>query len=520
MVSVAQGQVSLSGQVKDSRTTLPISGANVQIAGLRLTGTTDTAGRFALTGTSGIHASRNLMSLSPDGSARNLEYRHAANGPVSIRILDLAGAQHATVFSGILPRGTWRVRLPALTPGLYVCAIEAAGSRESIRFFASANGQHDQSGETGMLPQTERSSGVFPAGLSKLSAEVQVVDTLFVTQSGYRKASLPLTSFQQSGLNILLEKDSADLGTEDATLVPDPSWTCFMPAGIPPPALGEATFTLTFQIGAVRNVGRTKYGQRRQYDISGGTIAGDRINGTALSGGLDYELTLSNGSTEVEQIIILRANSIPILMRNAGVAPVGEKNARVVLDFEAPNSSAYAWLNTGKFAATSRVDTAAKTIRMDVYDISKVSATTKRIQIQDPSDSPHQTWECFQMTGNQGTTVLTANVTLGASISIGASKRGNRNIIPITGGTTSGRVVGKVLSGGADFQLTGLDARYTLAPNDGEYIIIRNCGSNGLIPVFEARTDGPYAFLNENKYLSSPPGVGSGGVTITFYEKR
>jgi hypothetical protein len=42
---------------------------------------------------------------------------------------------------------------------------------------------------------------------------------------------------------------------------------------------------------------------------------------------------------------------------------------------------------------------------------------------------------------------------------------------------------------------------------------------NGLIPVFEARADGPYGFLNQNKYLSSTPSGGSGGVSFTIYEK-
>jgi hypothetical protein len=81
--------------------------------------------------------------------------------------------------------------------------------------------------------------------------------------------------------------------------------------------------------------------------------------------------------------------------------------------------------------------------------------------------------------------------------------------------------VGKILNGGADYQLTGLDARYTLAPNDGEFIVVRNCGpSNALVPVFEARAAGKYAFLNQVKYLSSAPGGAGGGVSITFYQKQ
>jgi hypothetical protein len=48
--------------------------------------------------------------------------------------------------------------------------------------------------------------------------------------------------------------------------------------------------------------------------------------------------------------------------------------------------------------------------------------------------------------------VITEMVTLAPSQSVGATKRGNRNIIPITGGEISGRITGKVLFGGADYQ--------------------------------------------------------------------
>ncbi|HEU5075309.1 MAG TPA: DUF3237 family protein [Polyangiaceae bacterium] len=94
-----------------------------------------------------------------------------------------------------------------------------------------------------------------------------------------------------------------------------------------------------------------------------------------------------------------------------------------------------------------------------------------------------------------------------------------------TGGTVIGRVTGSVVNAGADYQIVSggatLDARYVLASNDGEFVIVRNCGPGGaLVPLFETRAAGPYAFLNENTYLSSDPGVGYGGVSITFYELR
>ncbi|MEO7127603.1 MAG: DUF3237 domain-containing protein [Rhodoferax sp.] len=67
----------------------------------------------------------------------------------------------------------------------------------------------------------------------------------------------------------------------------------------------------------------------------------------------------------------------------------------------------------------------------------------------------------------------------------GLNSRGRRRIIPITGGVLSGpRLHGRVLPGGADFQLvvsgttTDLDARYMLVldgPQDaGEHIFVQN----------------------------------------------
>jgi hypothetical protein len=123
----------------------------------------------------------------------------------------------------------------------------------------------------------------------------------------------------------------------------------------------------------------------------------------------------------------------------------------------------------------------------------------------------------------QGEILITENVTLGASQRVGASKRGTRNIIPITGGTVSGRFSGKVLMGGADYQIltppATIDAHYLWQTDDDEIIIVRNGGTFGaLVPTFETRVDGPYAYLNTGSYVSSNPGVGQGGVALSFYE--
>ncbi|WP_437896876.1 DUF3237 domain-containing protein [Sorangium sp. So ce124] len=321
-------------------------------------------------------------------------------------------------------------------------------------------------------------------------------------------------------------------GSEEATIVPDPSWTCGMPNGIPLPTRGELVLRATLQLGATHDVGTTQFGHRRLLDVKGGTLTGDKAQATFLTGGMDLELTLSNGSVELEEINILKASDgTPILMRTCGVAAAGDDVVRIVPDFEVATSSSLAWLNTGKFAGTRVVDAAAGTIQLDIYDISKVDAGEPKIQLKDPAGVPNQSWECSTATGAKGSSVFTESVSLGASVSVGASKRGTRNIIPITGGTVTGGMLlsglsGSVLPGGADYQLIGsttvLDARYALSSKDGEVIVVRNCGPFGaLVPVFETRADGPYAILNTKQYVSSDPGgAAGGGVSLTFYERK
>lgn len=309
-----------------------------------------------------------------------------------------------------------------------------------------------------------------------------------------------------------------------STIVPDASWTCGKAEGIVDPTRGELVFQSSLTVGTVRDMGTTQYGKRRATDFTGGTITGDKLNASFLTGGLDYELTLSDGSIELEQVAMLRASDGALIyMRSCGVAAPGETVVRVVPSFEAANSSSVAWLNTGDFVATRTLDAAGKKIEFAVYDVSKVTGDAPKLTLKNPTDAPNQPWECAKPSGSRGAEVFSENVTLGSSQSVGASKNGTRNVIPITGGTVTGKLTGTVVSAGADYQLAGgsttLDARYLLASNDGEFVIVRNCGPFGaLIPQFEATASGKYAFLNSGKYISSDPGSGQGGVKITFYE--
>jgi len=321
---------------------------------------------------------------------------------------------------------------------------------------------------------------------------------------------------------------TAGATSTDVTIVPDPSWACGMAGGIPEPTRGTLVFRATLRLGDTQNVGTTQYGQRRVLDVKGGTLTGDRVTGTFLTGGFDFELTLSNGIIEVEEINMLKASDGTIIyLRTCGVAPAGASEVRMVPDFEVDNSKSLAWLNTGKFVGTRVLSAAASTIEFDVYDVSSVTVGEPKVQISKPAGVPNQPWDCSTVTGTKGASVFTENVTLGSTLSVGTSDNGTRNVIPITGGTTSGKLAGKIVSGGGDYQLTPaggstrLDAKYVLAPNDGEFVVVRNCGPMGaLVPQFETRADGPYAFLNANTFVSSDPGSGSGGVSITFYERK
>jgi hypothetical protein len=310
------------------------------------------------------------------------------------------------------------------------------------------------------------------------------------------------------------------------TLIPHASWDCYLPEGIPNPEDGTLIFELRMPLDRAAEIGPTPFGERSVAVGLEGTVDGPKLAGAVMEGALDFELTLSNGTIEVEQILVLRAtDGSYIYVRNAGTGP-DAGDVRIVMDFEAPNDSDHAWLNSGTYVARRELNTSARTMGLRVYDVSDVPASTANaIEIAKPPDAPAQPWDYRRKSAaeQQGELLIRENVTLAPSQSVGASKRGNRNIIPITGGELTGRLEGKVLMGGADYQnLTPpatIDARYLWQADDGEIIIVRNGGAFGsLVPTFEARVSGPYAYLNDGLYLSSNPGVGQGGVALTFYE--
>ena len=136
--------------------------------------------------------------------------------------------------------------------------------------------------------------------------------------------------------------------------------------------------------------------------------------------------------------------------------------------------------------------------------------------------------------------VFEETVKLGDVSAIGATARGERIIIPITGGTFEGPDIrGEVLPGGWDWQLrradgcTDVEADYFLQTDDGVVINVINkgviCpGEGGAMlpvrthPVFEAPL-GKYQWLGQAAFVGTlelaPPEAGP-AVRIRFYRVR
>jgi len=325
---------------------------------------------------------------------------------------------------------------------------------------------------------------------------------------------------------------SAQTKPGERILIPAAAWDCGLPSGIPKPENGTLVLEAEVKLDAIYDVGQTPFGKRQATVTQTGTIIGPKIKADVLPGGLDYQLTLANGVVEVEQILVLRtsANS-HLIMRNAGTGP-DAGDLRVVFDFEASATGEFAWLNTGKYVGRRTIDAATKTLRFSIHDVSAVAVPAEPasfVRIVKPAGVPPQPWDYRHADAaeRKGDTIITEIVTLGRGPQVRGGKRGNRNVIPITGGTLTGQITGRILFGGADYQTLGnggppIDARYLWQTTEGDVIIVRNTTNPGigLVPTFETRVDGKFAWLNSGKYLSSNPGMGAGGLSISMFKSR
>jgi len=134
--------------------------------------------------------------------------------------------------------------------------------------------------------------------------------------------------------------------------------------------------------------------------------------------------------------------------------------------------------------------------------------------------------------------VMELKVTCDAAFSCGQTSRGERVVIPITGGTFEGpKLKGTILNGGADYQYVDhknarneIEAIYCIRTDDGVNIHIRNAGlivtskdEKGnpsfyfrTSPKFDAPNDSKYAFLNNAIYVCTV-GFGQGYISLLVW---
>jgi hypothetical protein len=130
---------------------------------------------------------------------------------------------------------------------------------------------------------------------------------------------------------------------------------------------------------------------------------------------------------------------------------------------------------------------------------------------------------------------FSAHVLLEPTSEIGRTPYGIRRRIPIIGGIFEGpRIRGKILPGGADWQLqraddyTLIEADYMIQADDGAQIHVRNRGLTNTrvkgaktrylrtVPEFEAPV-GPHEWLNQSIFVGSLQGIKDGPPSVMVH---
>jgi hypothetical protein len=107
-------------------------------------------------------------------------------------------------------------------------------------------------------------------------------------------------------------------------------------------------------------LGDTAMGHRQYIPITGGTIAGPRLNGRVIPGGWDYQLRFEGGCGTLSADYFLQADDgtiIHILNESfsCGLGGAGGQRSFFRPRFEAPEGP-HDWLTRGTFVATLELD--------------------------------------------------------------------------------------------------------------------------------------------------------------------
>lgn len=138
-----------------------------------------------------------------------------------------------------------------------------------------------------------------------------------------------------------------------------------VPLGTPPPAEAmprpEFVFEERVTLAPATVLGDTDLGHRQYIPITGGTIAGPKLQGEVIPGGWDFQLAYPGGCGTLSADYFLRAKDgtvIHILNQafNCGMAGPGGERSWFRPTFEAPKGSAFEWLTRGTFVASLELE--------------------------------------------------------------------------------------------------------------------------------------------------------------------
>lgn len=129
--------------------------------------------------------------------------------------------------------------------------------------------------------------------------------------------------------------------------------------------------------------------------------------------------------------------------------------------------------------------------------------------------------------------VFSLNVKCGDWLVVGQIEDGELRVIPITGGTFTGKMNGRVIPGGADWNIqrnkyvSYAAAKYVIQTDDGSYISVENEGEIDnrkpgpfqTKPVFKVDKNSPHAWLNKGEFIGKLTcGETDGEVRIDVYQ--
>lgn len=125
----------------------------------------------------------------------------------------------------------------------------------------------------------------------------------------------------------------------------------------------EFAFEARITLAPATVVGDTATGGRQYIPITGGRIAGPKLQGRVIPGGWDYQNRMASGCFSMTADYFLEAEDgtvIHILNEsfNCNMGGPGRPRSYFRPTFDAPTNSAHAWLNGASFVAALELDMA------------------------------------------------------------------------------------------------------------------------------------------------------------------